>query len=78
MSMPHSSDERAAADPVFLAVAKCSSIADRRRSASRSMVIGSEVAVRGTLWTAGSRSSDPSSDTVRSWVSGLTSSLLWS
>lgn len=64
------------ADPALLAAAKCSSITDKRRSASRSMVTGSEDATKGTLKTAGSVSSIPSSETVRSCVSGLMSSLL--
>lgn len=64
--MDQSDDDRVTADPVFLAAARCSSIADRRRSASRSMVTGSEDATSGALKSAGSVPSVPSSNTARS------------
>jgi hypothetical protein len=64
VSMDQSDDDRVTADPVFLAAVRCPSIADRRRSASRSMVMGSEEATSGMLKSAGSEPSVPSSDTA--------------
>jgi hypothetical protein len=70
VSIVHSDDDRVAADPLSLAAAKCPSITERRRSAKRSIVTGSEEAMNGTLRTAGSDSSMPSSETARSCVCG--------